>query len=140
MDTKQIISLLSHVREQANKFIIREMSKQGITGIVPSHGEIIVELLKHDALTMKELATRIDRDKSTVTALVDKLIKLGYAEKTRDANDNRVVFVTLTENGRALKAAFEAISNNLLSTVYQGISKEEQVFLVSILNKIKENL
>ena len=139
METKDIISLISKVRENANRFITNEMDSWGIKGLVPSHGDILVALLKNEKLTMKELAEKIDKDKSTVTALVDKLIKQGYVEKTRDIEDNRVVFVTLTEKGKALKPMFDAISQELLSIVYKDISQNEKEELVKTLTKIKNN-
>jgi len=139
METKNIISLISKIRESANRFIVAEMDSWGIEGLVPSHGDILVALLKAEKLTMKELAEKIDKDKSTVTALVDKLIKQGYVEKTRDIEDNRVVFVTLTENGKALKPMFDKISKDLLSIVYKDIPQDEREVLINTLKKIKNN-
>ena len=139
METKNIISLISKIRESANRFIVAEMDSWGIEGLVPSHGDILVALLKAEKLTMKELAEKIDKDKSTVTALVDKLIKQGYVEKTRDIEDNRVVFVTLTENGKALKPMFDKISEDLLSIVYKDIPEDEREVLINTLKKIKNN-
>jgi hypothetical protein len=40
------LSLISRIREKANKFIVRELENHGIKGIVPSHGEILVLLFK----------------------------------------------------------------------------------------------
>lgn len=131
--------MISKVRENANKFITDEMDKWGVKGLAPSHGDILSALLKHERLTMKELADKIGRDKSTVTVLVDKLIKQGYVEKTRDIEDNRVVFVSLTEKGRELKPMFDAISKDLISTVYKGISENEKEELIETLTKIKNN-
>lgn len=139
MDIKDIISLISKIRESANRFIISEMDKWGIDGLAPSHGDILVALLKAERLTMKELAEKIDKDKSTVTALVDKLIKQGYVEKTRDIEDSRVVFVTLTRSGKALKPMFDTISEELLSVVYKDIQQNEKEELINTLTKIKNN-
>lgn len=139
MEARDIISLISKVRECANRLIESEMESFGVEGLATSHGDILLALLKIEKLTMKELAEKIDKDKSTVTALVDKLIKQGYALKTRDTEDNRVVFVTLTEKGRALKPMFDEISQKLLSTVYEGISKSEKEELIKTLIKIKNN-
>lgn len=139
MEANDIISLISKVRESANRFIIDEMKRWGVTGLVPSHGDIIFALLKSETLTMKDLSERIGKDKSTVTALVDKLLKLGYVEKTRDTRDSRVIFVTLTENGKALKPMFDAISTDLMTLVYQGISTEEKEALLHTLLKIYRN-
>lgn len=139
METKDIISLISKVRESANRFIIGEMNRWGVTGLVPSHGDIIFALLKSETLTMKDLSERIGKDKSTVTALVDKLLKLGYVEKTRDTKDSRVIFVTLTDKGRALKPMFDAISKDLMGLVYRDISSEEKEALMYTLLKIYHN-
>ena len=139
METKDIISLISKVRESANKYIISEMNHWGVKGLVPSHGDIIFTLLKSETQTMKDLAVRIGKDKSTVTALVDKLVKLGYVEKTRDTQDSRVVFVTLTQNGKALKPMFDSISKDLMALVYRGISDEEKEALLKTLMKIYNN-
>lgn len=139
MGVGDIISLISKVRESANKFITNEMYNWGIKGLAPSHGDILFALLNNEKLTMKELAEKIDKDKSTVTVLVNKLIEQGYALKTRDVEDSRVVFVTLTEKGKELKPMFDSISQNLLSVVYKGISQNEREELLKTLIKIKNN-
>ena len=139
MNTKDVISLISKVREKVNRFIVSELSNHGIDGIVTSHGDIISALFKKPRLTMAEIAERIGRDKSTVTALVDKLVRLGYVAKERDTEDTRVFYVTLTHKGNELKPIFEAISSGILEVFYFGISEKEKEELTRILNKIYNN-
>lgn len=139
MNERDIISLISKVRENANSFIIGQMEVCGIKGLVTSHGDILCELFENDKLSMKDLTERIGRDKSTVTVLVDKLLKQGYVEKARDDEDNRIVFVTLTEKGKELKPMFETISKELIATAYNEISQEEKERLIETLTKIKNN-
>ena len=139
MNTKDIISLISRIRGQVNLLIESEMSKQGIEGIVTSHGDIIFALFNKQRLTMAEIAERIDKDKSTVTALVNKLVRLGYVIKVRDVNDARVFYVSLTEKGDKLKPVFETVSVAVLDIFYSGISENEKEELIKILNKIYNN-
>lgn len=139
MNTRDAISLISKIREKSNKLIETEMSQNGIEGIVTSHGDIIYALFKNKRMTMAEIANKIGRDKSTVTALIDKLVKLGYVIKERDTEDTRVVYVTLTEKGYELEPIFEAVSAKLLEVFYLGISEEEKEELTKILNKIYSN-
>lgn len=139
MNTKNVISLISKIREKANRFIVSEMLKHGIDGIVTSHGDIINALFKKPRLTMAEIAEKIGRDKSTVTALVDKLVRLGYVTKERDSEDTRVVYVSLTHKGNELKPIFEEISSEILEVFYLNISEKEKEELVRILNKIYNN-
>lgn len=140
MNSDYIIALISQIRDKANKILVYEMNQRNIQGLAPSHGSIFAALFYNSKLTMKELAEKINKDKSTVTALVDKLVSYGYVEKTRDEMDTRVVYVTLTEKGKNLKPDIEEISSKLLDQVYKDVSKDEQEILMKILLKIKNNL
>lgn len=62
-----------------------------------------MEYRKTPRLAMAEIADKIGRGKSTVTALIDKLVRLGNVTKERDSVDTRVVFVTLTPRGKDLE-------------------------------------
>ena len=87
-----------------------------------------------------ELAKKIDRDKSTLTALVKKLIVMGYVETARDKNDNRVTLVTLTKKGRQLKPDFDEISKILLERTYGNCSPREKEVIVVGLEKLLRNM
>lgn len=139
MNTKDVISLISKIREKVNRFIVSQMLEYGVEGIVTSHGDIINALLTVPRLTMAEIAKKIGKDKSTVTALIDKLVKLGYVIKKRDAVDTRIVYVSLTPKGNELKSMFEEISKEVLDVFYGGISESEKAELARILNKIYNN-
>lgn len=139
MSTRDIISLIATIREKANRLIIQEMSIREMEGLAPSHGDILSALFEYSSLTMKELAKEINKDKSTVTALVNKLLNLGYIERTRDLTDSRIVYITLTENGKNLKSDFKEISDKLIERVYKDISKNEQEVVINILTKIENN-
>ena len=108
-------------------------------GIFPSHGDILVALFMNTELTMKNMSKMIDRDKSTVTTLVDKLINLGYAKKRTDPVDNRVTLVSLTERGESLKPDFLDISRKLQERVYKTLTEPEKQTLINLLRKIDTN-
>lgn len=139
MKTRDAISLISKIRQKVNGLIVSELSKNGIEGIVVSHGDILYALFKKQKLTMAEIATKIGKDKSTVTALVGKLIRLNYVAKERDAVDTRVVYVTLTPQGNELEPIFEAISQKVLEVFYCNIVEDEKEDLLRILSKIENN-
>ncbi len=88
---------------------------------------------------MGELARLIDRDKSTVTSLVEKLAGLGYVKRERDAVDRRVTKIRLTEKGRLLEPDFADISRSLLSKAYVGFSDKEMEVIVELLTRVNNN-
>ncbi len=89
---------------------------------------------------MKEIAEIIDKDKSTITALINKLIALDYVKKDKDRKDNRISIISLSEKGKALKPLFKEISEKLREKAYQGISEQEKEILNILLMKLNKNI
>jgi DNA-binding MarR family transcriptional regulator len=136
MNESYIMSLVGRIHRQGNRFIESELRDRGIEGIAPSHGDILFQLYHHDSLTMHELSRAIDRDKSTVTVLVNKLVKLGYIKKEQDVQDARVYRLSVTEHGKALRPIFEQTSERLLMEIYRDFTADEKQRIVALLNKI----
>ncbi|MCB2185007.1 MAG: MarR family transcriptional regulator [Deltaproteobacteria bacterium] len=135
-----LISLAARVREKANQWLMSRLEQEGITGLAPSHGDLLVALFKNERLTMGDLAVLIDRDKSTVTALVDKLTRLGLVDRERDSADGRIVWVQATPQAKALIPAFQALGRDFWEVVYRGFTPEERNTLASLLGRVNENL
>jgi DNA-binding MarR family transcriptional regulator len=139
MDRKRIIALIGDVRANANRFLVRELERNNIKGLSPSHGAILFHLFTHEAVTMKDLAKAVRRDKSTVTALAAKLVANGYITKETSIHDQRSTEVRLTPKGEELKPVFFEISDNLLRRAWQEIDETEQEEVIRILEKIRSN-
>ncbi|WP_092213866.1 MarR family winged helix-turn-helix transcriptional regulator [Desulfoluna spongiiphila] len=135
-DPSMLISLISRIRDKANRFITAELSQHGIKGLAPVHGDLLVALLIHSELTMKEIADILDRKKSTVTTLVDKLITLGYASKRQDEMDGRSWRIFLTPAGKALQGDLIDISEKLMEKIYRGVPEADRREVTRILNGI----
>lgn len=113
MKADNTIALISQVKLLADQFIIMELSRYGIHGIVPSHGSILYSLLECESLTMGELSDKINKDPSTVTTLVKKLELLGYVKVYKDSRDKRISRVKLTKKGDTFKNIFKNISETM---------------------------
>ena len=88
---------------------------------------------------MKELASKINRDKSTTTVLVRKLEQDGLVTTTPSPDDRRNKLLTLTEKGAEYNTLMKKLSKELLAKFYKGFSDEEIEEFSSFLNKIEEN-
>lgn len=64
---------------------------------------VFLVLWEGDGIPVGELGRRLYLDNGTLTPLLKKLESAGYLTRSRDKDDERVVTVTLTENGQALK-------------------------------------
>lgn len=140
MNKNYVLSLVSKVRAEATNFLEKELAKNGIEGLVPSYGSMLSTLYKNNGkLRMKAVAELINRDKSTVTHLVNKLIKAGYVVREQSIEDSREVYVVLTKKAWDMEKKFENISENLITTAYKGFTEDEKEQLMQLLNKMKDN-
>lgn len=131
---------MSRTLGAANRYLVALMAREGISGIVPSHGDILMQLFAHEAMPMAALAEAIGKDPSTVTALVRKLVDAGYVEKAPSPRDRRVCEVRLTDAGRALAPAMEQVSRALIATLTNGVAPDDLACTCRTMKAMQENL
>jgi DNA-binding MarR family transcriptional regulator len=136
-----IISTIGNIHANANKLIITELKKHDLIGLAPSHGDILILLYQNDqGVPMNKITATINKDKSTVTTLVNKLEKMELLEKFKNESDSRSTLVKLTQKGLDTKPiVLEKISSKLLETAYKNFSDEEKQLMCNLLTKINEN-
>ena len=83
--------------------------------LVPSHGEILFRLFNDGPQTMSSMAKTIKRDPSTITTLVNKLIKYDFIKLVENQCDMRSKLIVLTNKGEAFEKEFTKISEDLNS-------------------------
>lgn len=141
MNRYHAIGQVAHIRHAVFALIEQELQQRGIEGLVVSHGNILDILYAHDGrMTMKEISEGIQRSKSTVTQLVEKLLKEGYVTKEAAAGDKRYTYIVLTDKGFAIKEDFQAISKKVTATFFRGFAEEEVALLLSLLARVTDNV
>ena len=64
---------------------------------------VFLVLWEQDGITVGELGSKLHLDNGTITPLLKKMQDKGYVTRERSKSDERVVIVSLTEAGRALR-------------------------------------
>lgn len=135
------ISKISKIRNGVSDYIECELRKRGIEGLVVSHGNILDILYENNGkLTMKEISEGIDRSKSTVTQLVDRLLKAGYVTKESNLEDMRYSYIVLTEKGLSIKKDFKEVSNKVIKEFYKDFTEAEIEILLLLLDRVIYNI
>ncbi len=120
------LTLIAKLNYLMNEMIYEELKKSCSEGLSTSHGAIILALDSKESVTMGYLSERIQKSPQTVTALVSKLVKYGYAETVKDEMDKRVTYVRITAKGKKLADEIVIISKDLYERQYINISNEEK--------------
>lgn len=135
-----IASLNSLLRTQINDFLKMELKKIGNDEIVPSYGTILAIVYRNGGkVQIKTIYDTILKQKSTITEMINRLVKLGYLEKHSCLEDKRVTYVVATEKAIAFEADFNRISENLMEKVFDGFTEEEKDEYVRLMLKSIKN-
>lgn len=88
--------------------------------------------------TMSEVAQALKITVGTLTTAVNKLITKGYVERKRIEKDRRVVLLHATKKGKLAFRLHEKFHSDMINQTINGISKEEEVVLVSSLERLNQ--
>ncbi len=138
-DYNQITSLISKVHSLTSDFLKSQLEQENLPEFVSSHGNILFQLSRVEKLTMTELSQKINRDKSTTTVLVRKLLLAHLVERDKSTEDNRVVYIKLSKYGKEYTSGMGIISKKLNETVYQDFTEKEKEDINYLLKKIEKN-
>jgi DNA-binding MarR family transcriptional regulator len=84
---------------------------------------VMLALWQHEPLSVKDLGALLQLDSGTLSPLVKRLEAGGLVSRRRDARDERLMTVSLTDRGRALRAEAERIPGQVVQRL--GIDLSE---------------
>jgi DNA-binding MarR family transcriptional regulator len=101
---------------------------------------VTLELLQQDGRkTVRELAEGLGLDTSTVTRVVDVLVRDGLLLRTRDElQDRRRVFVSLTPRGRRLAEKLQACADKYCERILVRIPRDRRADVAHALRVLVE--
>ena len=94
---------------------------------------ILISSIPTDGIDMTSLSQRLGVDNSTLTRLIDVLIRNQIVIKNKNPLDGRSVIVTLTEYGEKLYSKIEVEIDQFGSDLYHKIPVEDQEEVKEIL-------
>lgn len=109
------------VQKLVRVFQLFERDQIKIHGFTSSQCYSMIEILKAGSLTMNDLSDKMNLDSSTMTRVIDKLVRDELIKRDRDEADRRIVLVTLTEKGREAAEALNSSVNEYYKKIITSI-------------------
>jgi len=98
----------------------------------------IIHKLKNP--TLSNLSALLKISKPSVTAIINKLIKLGFVKKIQSDNDKRIFHIYLTDEGKKIFNAYIEANNNLVNTAFKCLNEQEIKIFYNFLERIKDSI
>lgn len=95
---------------------------------------------KAGTCTSTELAEVFEVKKSAITAIVNRLTEKELIRRTRDKDDRRVIYLTLTEKGAELFDKTEEKIHKLVGSIITSFDESEIVSFIETYEKLNRQL
>ena len=94
-------------------------------------------LWEKDGISVSEIGSRLMLDNGTLSPMLKKMEQEGYIERNRSREDDRVVIITLTEQGRDLQERAKDIPEKVAGCIDLPVEKAKQLY--DLLYELLEN-
>lgn len=116
------------------------MLKQQNVDLTPEQFLLIDLLWNQGPLSQQELADQLQKDKNSVTKLVDAIERKGFVVRQQNPIDRRSNTIILTDLANSLKDDAKNKGISILDKMLAGISDEELCTFLNTLNKLCANM
>ena len=116
------------------------MLRQHNIDLTPEQFLLIDLLWNQGPMSQLDIADQMQKDKNSITKLVDAIERKGYVVRQQNPNDRRSNTIVLTDLGNSLKDNAKTKGISILNTMLEGISEEELNSFLETLDKLCSNM
>ena len=131
-----VVGRTFHIQRRTFKATVHDAGIQ----ITPEEWVLLNRLWSRDGQRQTELAESTIKDRTTVTRLLDGMVKKNLVRREVDPDDRRVVLAWLTEGGREMIQQLLPVMEKLLKEATTGISEKELEVTRKTLTTFQTNL
>ena len=137
--SKEIAVELNLTGCRLKQFIASKLRRMDVP-LTPEQFILIDLLWNQGSMSQQQLADQMQKDKNSVTKLVDALERKGFVVRQQNRNDRRSNTLVLTEKAEGLKHGAKQKGISILDEMLLGISEEELRSFLVTLHKLNRNM
>jgi len=136
---KEIAVNVNILNSRIKKCFFDKLQENGIN-ITPEQYLVMNILWEKSSISQQNIADIIQKDKNSVTKIIDSLEKKNLVIRVVDKNDRRINKIELTEEGSALEKITTEVAINFMNDVVKNIDTKDLDTFVNVMRQIKNNL
>jgi DNA-binding MarR family transcriptional regulator len=124
---------------------LRKVQNQAEAAFIATLGNLNLQELNvlncigdHGSSIMSEIAKQLSLSLSSITVIVDKLVKLNLVSRIRSEDDRRIVYGSLTPEGEKIYQLQIDHLHEVLKNVLAPLTNQEQENLIQIIQKLTQ--
>lgn len=136
---KEIAVNVNILNSRIKKCFFDKLQENGIN-ITPEQYLVMDILWEKPSISQQNIADIIQKDKNSVTKIIDSLEKKNLVIRVVDKNDRRINKIELTDEGFALEKITTEVAINFMNDVVKNIDTKDLDTFVNVMRQIKNNL
>ena len=137
--SKEIAVELNLTGCKLKQFIAAKLRQENVP-LTPEQFLLIDLLWNQGPMSQQQLADQMQKDKNSVTKLVDAIERKGFVFRQQNAFDRRSNTLVLTDKALELRDDAKQKGISILDEMLEGISEAELRSFLSTLNKLNVNM
>jgi DNA-binding MarR family transcriptional regulator len=129
---------ISEFQDSTSKILkvlqFRDRQESAKFNISPTQNHALNEISQKEDITMTELSDKMFLAISTMTRIVDQLVKRKLVKRTKNSKDKRVCTLEMTKEGKSLLAT---INDDFYQTQKEILEKVDPRYRSILLNAVK---
>jgi len=124
---KLIEEIIDNFKTLARKIMTKGQEGLGKCPITPTQAQLLFIVLRHQNISVKELAEKLTISSSATVQLIEGLIENGYLIKKNNPKDHRFVQIAPSQKTITQIKKFKSLFLKKVAALFDGLSDNELV-------------
>lgn len=135
----QLMEVTRDIRKGARQHLMKKMKEHKIDVTIEML-EVLYVLWKKDNINQQVIVSETNRNKASLTSLIDNLTSRGLVQRNSDPTDRRNNLIALTKEGEKYQEKLMPIMAEVYQSLQSDISSQELETAIAVLQKVNQKM
>ncbi|WP_412468247.1 MarR family winged helix-turn-helix transcriptional regulator [Pedobacter sp. KLB.chiD] len=138
-ELKQFVDAILNLRMSMKQYVQKKIREDKID-LTYEMLQVLAVLWTSGEMNQQDIADKIQKNKASLTSLLDNLAKRNFIIRTEDPVDRRNKIISLTDEGKQQEGQIFPLLNQFYHTLHTGLSGKEIKQVTILLKKMQNNI
>ncbi len=135
----ELMEVTRDIRKGARQHFMKKMKEHKIDVTIEML-EVLYVLWKKDNINQQVIVSETNRNKASLTSLIDNLTSRGLVQRNSDPTDRRNNLIALTKEGEKYQEKLMPIMAEVYQSLQSDISSQELETAIAVLQKVNQKM
>jgi DNA-binding MarR family transcriptional regulator len=128
------------VRQAMKQVALQKIKERHDAELTYEMLQVMMVLWKKHEVNQQEIAKAVQKNKASVTPLIDNLVKIDLVTRSEDTVDRRNKIISLTNKGKDYKKKFAPMISEIYASIKGNIPDEKLKEITGLLLTVSRNM